>query len=265
MASSLFRSIAMHCVIALSTALCVGQAPTEPAATVDVKSFAYDVVSVKPDHSNGPNSGSWRSTKNGFSANVPVRSLIMSAYDVLMENQISGLPGWGNTDQFDVEAKMDADTMAAFEKLSKNDQGKQYSAMFQKLLADRFNLKVREETKELPVYALTIAKGGPKLKVSAKDSGYSMGAGSLKGTNIPMELLALNLSGQVGRLIVDKTGLTGKYDVDLKWTMDDDPGAGNSGPSLFTALQEELGLKLDSIKAPVKIIVIEHIEKPSEN
>src|SRR5665213_1449360 len=228
MASSLFRSVAAHSVIALSTALCVGQAPTGPTAAVDVKSLSYEVASVKPDHSKELGTW-WRTTSDGFSANVAVLSLIKSAYGIVMDDQISGLPGWADTDQFDVEAKMDADTMAAIGKLSKDERAKQRQLMLQAVLAERFNLKVHEETREPRVYALTVAKGGPKFKESSKSGiSYSMGMGTLKGSGIEMASLGFSLSGRVGRLIVDKTGLTGKYDIDLKWAMDDDPGAGDS-------------------------------------
>ena len=240
---------------------------TPDSHEADVHPLAYDVVSVKPDHSNGPYSSWWRTSPDGMSANVPVRGLIMSAYHLVMTDQISGLPEWAESTQFDVEAKMDADTMAAYNKLSKEERWKQSDLMLQAILAERFNLKIHHELKQLPVYQLVIAKGGPKLKKSPSDapSGYSVYSGRLNGQGIEISSLTYTLSGTVGRLIVDKTGLAGKYDIDLKWSMDDAPAASDPAPSIFTALQEELGLKLESTKAPVDTIVVEHLDKPSEN
>lgn len=229
--------------------------------------LAYDVVSVRPDHSKGPYSSWWRGNPDGISANVDVQSLIMSAYNLVMTDQISGLPGWAESTQFVVEAKMDADTMAVYNKLSKEQRRKQSGLMLQAILAERFNLKIHHELKQLPVYQLVVAKGGPKLKESPADtsSGYSMSSGRLSGHGIAIESLIYSLSGVVGRLIVDKTGLAGKYDITLNWSMEDAPASSDPGPSIFTALQEELGLKLESTKAPVDTIVVEHLDKPSEN
>jgi uncharacterized protein (TIGR03435 family) len=170
--------------------------------------------------------------------------------------------------------------------------------MVQALLADRFKLKVSHQTKELPVYALVVAKGGPKLTetqvppptpdgTAAPNRGFRGirmgGPGQLTGTNIDMGLLADLLSGQreLGRLVIDQTGLKGNYDWTLKWTPDrSDPmfkapdggqpsgdalPADSSGPSLFTALEEQLGLKLEARKGPVETLVIDSIEKSSEN
>jgi len=170
--------------------------------------------------------------------------------------------------------------------------------MLQALLADRFNLKVSHQTKDLPVYALVVAKSGPKLTptevpppaadgASAPTKGFRgirmMGPGQLSATNINIELLADILSGQpeLGRLVIDETGLKGNYDWTLKWTPDqsaqmskgaedahataDAPPLDSSGPSIFTALEEQLGLKLEAKKGPVETLVIESIEKASEN
>ena len=163
--------------------------------------------------------------------------------------------------------------------------------MIQSLLAERFKLKVSHETKDLPVYALLVAKNGSKLQEAKPGETYPNGghpgfgtidAGQLKGEGIPISAargmsLVFLLSDQLARPVLDQTGLNGKYDIELKWTPDQSPGAialgpegGNSasdssGPTIFTALQEQLGLKLAPTKGPVKIIVIDHIEKPSEN
>jgi len=128
-------------------------------------------------------------------------------------------------------------------------------------------LKYHIEKRELPVYELAIAKHGPKMKMSAPgESGSSMmSPGKLTAHQFLAISLAGTLSGVVGRVVIDKTGLTGVYDVDLTWAWHDEPGSGDNGPSIFTALQEQLGLKLEPAKAPIDVVVIDHIERPSEN
>jgi uncharacterized protein (TIGR03435 family) len=172
--------------------------------------------------------------------------------------------------------------------------------MIQSLLADRFKLRVSHETKELPVYALVVAKNGPKCQEAKPGDTYpngikgfdgrAQGAGSFRAGNghltlqgYPISFLSLLLAERLDRTVLDQTGLKGKYDIALKWTPDENlaatpsgPAGGNpgadaaaqpdsSGPSIFTAIQEQLGLKLESTKGPVEIIVIDHIERPSEN
>ena len=138
------------------------------------------------------------------------------------------------------------------------------------MLANRFNLKVHNESRVLPVYALVVAKGGFKLKQShapaANLSGMMMDRGMIhiRGGPIGARFI-VGLSNTTGRIVIDKTGLTGYYDIDLKWTPDEDLAAGVLGPSLLTALEEQLGLKLVSEKAPIDVIVVDHIETPSPN
>jgi uncharacterized protein (TIGR03435 family) len=162
--------------------------------------------------------------------------------------------------------------------------------MLQALLADRFKLTIHRETKDLPAYALVIAKNGPKLQ-EAKPGTYPedgkghagrilMDPGQLTGQGLPIATLAEFLSEWLGRTVLDQTGLKGNYDFTLKWTPE--PGQGmmlrgpegsNPGPEggpptdspAITAIQEELGLKVESTKAPVEVLVIDHVEKPSEN
>ena len=135
------------------------------------------------------------------------------------------------------------------------------------ILEDRFALKYHIEKRELPLYDLVIAKHGPKIKESTPGGNFTngMSPGKLSMHAYPMSALAASLSGAVGRLIIDKTGLTGQYDIDLTWAWRDDPGSGDTGPSIFTAIQEQLGLKLEPAKAPIDVVVIDHIERPSEN
>jgi uncharacterized protein (TIGR03435 family) len=151
--------------------------------------------------------------------------------------------------------------------------------MVQALLAERFKLVDHEETRELPIYALVTAKGGPKLQ-DAKSNGLTIDSWNSKievrGGNNTIELLAEELAKKVGRVVMDKTGIQGRYDITLTWTQDDVVSSGfggtagsapaaDSGPSIFAALQEQLGLKLESQKGPVQVLVIDSIDMPSAN
>ena len=267
---------------------------------------AFEVASIKPDKS-GSGQVMFRMAPGGrfVANNITVKLLIEQAYG-LKDSQISGGPSWINSDRYDIEAKPDESSVDKMQKLSQDERTKQLEAMMQSLLADRFKLTLRHETKELPIYVLSVAKNGPKLQ-QAKDTPlppelpnpegpngpaprgprFMMSdRGELTVNDAPVSMLADMLSRQLGRLVVDKTGLKGKFDFTLKWTPDENQtqafmgaaGAGDprppsdaapppsaSGPSLFTALQEQLGLKLESQKGPVETLVIDNVEKPSEN
>jgi uncharacterized protein (TIGR03435 family) len=244
-------------------------AQTAPTPQADTKTFTYEAVAIHP--SKMANGMVWNYTDDSFTATgTTVRSLLINAYNLIIDDQIEGLPGWANTDRFDIQGKMDTETMEALKKLDREAKGHQRSLMLQAMLADRFNLKIHHDTKDLPIYALVVAKGGSKLKEAAADAngGYSMGFGGkeefLKGHGVELESLAYSLSSNVGRIILNKTGLSGKYEIDLKWSPQENPSE-DDGPSIFTALQEQLGLKLEPIKAPVESIVIEHVDRPTEN
>ena len=188
-----------------------------------------------------------------------------------------GGPKWLDSERFDIEAKVDGPAAEQMRTLSREQRKLQMQAMFQQLLADRFKLSVHWETRELPVYALVVAKSGPKLTAATKpDSGTSSSNGQFMARGMTLaeisQSLTQELARELGRVIIDKTGIAGRYDVTLKWTPDADgasPDKGtedtSSGPSIFTALQEQLGLKLESTKGPVQVLVIDHIEMPSEN
>jgi uncharacterized protein (TIGR03435 family) len=265
-------------------------------AVSGTKAPTYDVVSIKPNKSG---SGGMRIQMSGdrySSEGVSVRTLIQYAYNIKVGNQIfgvpmsmiSGVPGSMEGARFDIEAKMDEDAVAALKKLPPEEADAQRRSMMRAMLADRFKLVAHRESKELPMYSLVIAKGGFKLKDADPNNTYPngikgpdgvshagmmmVGNGRLTAQAIPMSNLAANLTGQLGRIVVDKTGLTGKYDVTLQWAPDDNRGAApdagstaDAGPSIFTALQEQLGLRLDATKGPVDMIVVDHVEMPSEN
>lgn len=236
--------------------------------------LAYEVVSIKPSMAGNDNS-SWQGLPDGFRiTNMPLRSLVYSAYDIIMKSQVTGLPGWAETDRYDIEAKVDADTADAWKKLSFKERDNLEQPMMQSLLADRCRFRAHRETKDLPVYDFVIAKGRSKMKkASADEEGFYTWNGSSSGYTITahatsIDSLADSLSGTVGRVIIDKTGLGDKkFDFELKWTPDSQRAADAAeiGPSIFTALEEQLGLKLVPSKGPVQTLVIDHMERPSAN
>lgn len=260
---------------------------SQPAAA---SAPSFEVASIKPKTSDDGNVRVMFAP-DGFTANgVTTKFLVGFAYN-LKDFQISGGPGWVDSEKYDINAKMDEATIEALKKLPPEQAQEQRRLMLQSLLAERFSLKVSQSSKDLPIYALVVVKSGSRLSpVADSKSGSAdspgpkslmrMAPGGLTATGIPISLLVDRLSREVGRKVVDKTGLTGAYDFTLQWTPDrpvqgfapaEDkqgpaaPAPDSSGPSIFTALQEQLGLKLESQKGPVETLVIESIEKPSEN
>ena len=203
---------------------------------------------------------------------VSVRGLVENAYGV-RAFQVVGGPGWIDTEAFDIEARPPIDS-AAGDPASLSREQRKVGERLRSLLADRFGLIVHSETTELPVYDLVAAKGGPKLKESAGRTPFIRGGrGSIVGQSVGVRLLVVNLSNVLDRLVVDKTGLTGSYDFELKWT----PDVGSAGadgplpasdadvPSLFTAVSDQLGLRLESARGPVQVWVIDGVERPTVN
>jgi uncharacterized protein (TIGR03435 family) len=199
-----------------------------------------------------------------------VRELIAQAYEINSSYQLAGVPSWASEEPFDLEARLDDDAAAAYRKLSDRERREQAAPMLRSMLADRFRLKIHHETRELPVYALVVAKSGFKLKqAQGAENLYGMstnwGLISIRGGPIGARFI-VGLSNFVGRIVVDRTGLTGYYDITLKWTPEGSQTSDtNAPPDLFTALEEQLGLKLVSTKAPVDVIVVDHVEQPTEN
>lgn len=201
--------------------------------------------------------------------NVPLNMLLKFAFNV-PESQISGIPSALGAQKFDIEARANPTIDAQLSKLD-SDQGRmQKQLMIQALLSDRFKLTWHNETRQLPVFNLVAIKSGSKLPES-KSSGRTFNTrhGQLDDQGITTAALADQLAIELGRPVIDKTALNGRYDIALKWTPDDGgtptPDSPDSAPSLFTAIQEQLGLKLESTKGPVQVLVIDHIEEPSPN
>lgn len=251
----------------------------------------FEVASIKPNKS-GDMRMMFRSASGGrFTAsNIPLQSLITIAYRI-KDFQLSGAPPWLMSERYDIEAKAEG-----------NPGGDAMLPMLQGLVEDRLQFKFHRESKDLPVYALVVAKPGklhpaegecgpppsgpppppePGKMPTPFCGGLMMFPGHLSGQKVAIDQLLETLSRFTGRNVLDKTNLTGKYDIDLQYTPEQGqfqappggappgmpplPPIDPNGPSLFTALQEQLGLKLESQKAPVEIIVIDHIERPSEN
>lgn len=227
-------------------------AQQQPAARVE-----FEVVSVKPgDPANG---GGGMTVGPGRleMRNTTLKNLLRYAYH-LNEFQLEGGPKWMDSAKFDIDARLPAGALAG-----------QAPLMMRATLADRFSLVVHLATRTRSEYALVVARGGPKLQ-TARDNefqGYSGGPRMIRGTSQPMSGLAQALVNAVGAPVIDQTGLKGQYDLKLDFApFSVTPAAEDDNlPSIFTALQEQLGLKLDPIKGPVEVLVIDHAEMPSAN
>ncbi len=245
---------------------------------------SFEVASIKPDpdptHRGGHSIHIHQDYGFYTASGVTAKYLIQDAYNLISDDQLSGGPDWISSDPYAIEAKIEPPLAA---KSTLRERQAEIRLMIQSLLADRFKLKISHRSKQLPVFDLVIAKGGPKVEPSAGNAKGRSYDGDSEGLveheqvrNEPIEALISDLSGQPelnGRLVIDKTGLTGSYSFNWKWTRQTDnidpSTSANTGssdaPSLWTALQEELGLRLESAKAPIDTIVVDHIEQPTPN
>jgi uncharacterized protein (TIGR03435 family) len=259
------------------------QSATEGPA---VPKLAFEVVSIRRNTSGTREMTrqSASNTDNITMTNVPLALVVLYAYWINDPNMVAGLPDWAWSERYDVVAKVAPSDLPAYHALDKT----QRPAMLQSVLAERFRLQTHHEIKDRPVYALVIAKGGSKLKEAqpgeahpnadkANPNGMSHGStifatgpGQITGEAATMRDLALTLSDRgeqsLGRPVIDKTGLTGKYDFTLQLppTISGDD-AQQSVAALFTAVQEQLGLKLQPATSSTDYLVIDHIERPSAN
>jgi len=260
-------------VVVLYIVASASLAAQQPAAAT------FEVVSVKRHTSDDTRVRMVAQPGGGFvAANVPLRHVIRVAFQ-LQDNQIVGGPGWIDTDRFDIEAK--ASTASAV-------PGVELLQRLQSLLADRFKLTTHRETRELPVFALQRVRGDgslgsgmrpttcPDLEVDftqpkpCANIGYSTGFLTLRGA--PMAPFTQELARYMDRMVIDRTGLDGRYDIELKWSPEQQqlgaapvPPAPQDRPAIFTALQEQLGLRLESTRAPVEVLVIDSVEPPTPN
>ena len=265
---------------------------------------SFEVASIKPSDP-GQRGGMIQNRPGGrmVIAGMPLRALMTFAYGV-QDFQISGGPDWMRMNFWDIEARAEEGSVPPPAGPPDPNTPNPMALRLQSLLEDRFQLKIHRETRDLPIYELSIAKGGLKMKLSDDQAPYQppergapppppiqpggamprfslrMGRGSMDAVAMGIPNIVQSFSSQLGRTVIDKTGLKGLYDIKLRWTPDNaalgggpaGPGGPEAappidpnGPSIFTAIQEQLGLKLDSTKGPVEVLVIDNVQKPTEN
>lgn len=256
-----------------ATAWAIPEPPPQiPAMPADAKP-EFEVATIKPSQPDQQGSGFRVRGREFSTVNTSLSSLLTFAYG-LHPKQIVGAPAWVDSDKFDIAAHPD---------LPGRPDDKQWKSMLQQLLADRFELKFHHEQRELAVYALVVTEKGSKLTKSQGDPNglpgmFFRGLGNLPATNATMQDFAgLLQSAVLDRPVVDQTGLTGRWDFTLNWTPDESQFVSlgikvpppsdkpDAPPGLFQAIQEQLGLKLNAVKTPVDVLVIDHVEKPSAN
>jgi uncharacterized protein (TIGR03435 family) len=223
------------------------------------KRAEFEVASVKPTATEGFFTMDFLPGGGISTRNMTVHNLLRNAYG-LQDYQIAGGPGWIDSTGFDIEAKAGAGAGEV--------PREQVLKMIQALLADRFQLALHRETRQLPIYALVVGKTGPRLRAADSSvGGTKMMMGQLIVKKMSMTTLANLLAFDLKRPVRDDTALKGDFAFTLEWTLglgESDAGP-SSRPSLFTAVQEQLGLKLESAKGPVEVVIIDSVEKPSEN
>jgi uncharacterized protein (TIGR03435 family) len=219
---------------------------------------SFEAVSIKPNNLGGGHSHS-HSSPGRLEASMTTKTLIENAFGV-KEFQIAGDPAWLDQANYDIVAKTPTPLQLTKQNLE---------PYLQSLLAERYNFKFHTESKKFAGYALMTAKAGPKLKPhtgsegGGTDSNGNREKVTMTGTNITMPGFADYLSRQMDQIVVDESGLKGSYDIAFEWSQDDGPQA--TAPTVFTALQQQLGLRLQAKKVPMEVIVIDNVDKPSEN
>jgi bla regulator protein blaR1 len=274
MTGNLSRRALVQCSIAICAWAAGLGAPAQTAG--NSAEPVFDVATIRPSMP-GAGGATYSFTADGGIkvANGTLKGMMEMAYDV-RDFQIVGGPGWTDSESFDVVAKNT--TVEADSATGNSGSGIQQARLrLRALLGERFRLLIRQESKDLPEYVLTVARNGPKIKANQStgpNAGINAACGQMTATHATMANLAYKLSRALDRPVLDQTALTGNYDFVLSWTPETGPcatsdsaPAANSpaGPSLFTAIQEQLGLKLESAKGPVDVLVIDRAERPSAN
>lgn len=228
----------------------------------------FALASVHPNHS-GTDVFGLRFTPDGVHIeNASLLVILRGAYGMFnsLDDKFIGVPAWAKTKRFNVDAKVDPADLDAFRKLDFSHR----QQMVRALLVDRCHLQAHTETRDQPVYVLSMARSGPKLTPAKPNDDpkaifTASGPGKITASQAVIPQLVSQLTQALGRTVEDRTGLTGKYDFALTWTPEDQGCDSPAGPSLFTALQEQLGLKLSPAKASVPVLVIDRLEHPSQN
>jgi len=238
----------------------------------------YATVSIKPDKSGLH----WQTVTVGPGEltvkNETVPMMIQHAYQ-LEPDQIHGGPDWLNTDRYDVQAKVDNSALEILKNLGREHADLEQRQMMQALLADRFKLVIHRDTKAVLVYDLVLAENGPKMQQSLPGDAEAQGRviqvskGHISGREVPIATLASLLSEQLGRSVIDKTGLANHYDVALQWPVsvegqqetENSSAAESYREMILTAVADQLGLKLEPHEVPMENLVIDHVERPTQN
>jgi len=262
--------LAAAALVVVAIPVMIGVVRAQAPAPADTPKF--DVAVIKPANPDAQNSRLNRGAGGSLQVeNVDLKHLMSFVYDV-RDFQITGGPGWVGSARWDINAKPDRPGPADPKTMNDAERRTDMEMMrlrIRSLLEERFQLVVHRDTKELPVYALVQSKAGSKLTPS-KEGEFSnqhmnMNRGRIKAQRVTMQMITNALSQRLGRPVQDETGLQGTFDFTLEWTPDSSAAETAEGVSIFTAIQEQLGLKLESKKAPADVIVIDKVEKPSEN
>jgi uncharacterized protein (TIGR03435 family) len=233
----------------------------------------FEVATIKPSKPDTPGKAFLVRGRRFQTINTTLSEIMSFAYGV-HSKQVVGAPAWADTDKFDIDAQPDGEGAPS---------DKQWKEMVQKLIVERFKLTFHRDKRELSVYVLSVAKTGQKMTKSEGDPNglpglffRQLGALNVRNANMG-DFAGLMQNAVLDRPVVDQTGLTGRFDFTLNWTPDDSQFGGmaaktppstdtaNPPPALYTAIQEQIGLKLDATKAPAEVLVIDHVEKPSDN
>lgn len=258
---------------------------------------AFEVASIKVDSSGGVSGGFLSPDPSHFQAiNVPAKNLVTYAYSI-KDLHVSGGPNWIRSIHYDIEAKVDDAELTKMKGMTRDQARDEIRLMLRSLLAERFNLRLTRSTKDEPEFALVVAKGGPKLTPTAwiapdpdapksamppeKSPHLVIGAGQISAVDQPMSALAdvlMFMPEFGGKLLIDKTGIKGNYDFTVQFSSEEMkqriaaaapglplPPTDDSAPSIFTALEEQLGLRVEPTHGPVDVYTIDHIEQPTEN
>jgi uncharacterized protein (TIGR03435 family) len=247
-------------------------AQSKPAIATAEENPHFEVVAIKPSKPDSQGQGWSGSADRIRIENYTLRRLIRSAYGLKSDSQILGGPDWLDKQSFDISAKIDDAEIAKMAKMDRAAKQRERNQMVQSLLAERFMLKAHLDHKTMPVYALVVVKSGARLtptspETAARGNNISTNNGRMTASAISMDSFAEDLQYQSetgGRMVLNHTGLAGEYDFKLTWAEDsgDSRPADPTLPGLFTALQEQLGLKLQPEKGEVQVVVIESATRP---
>jgi uncharacterized protein (TIGR03435 family) len=237
-----------------------------------VAAHSYASVSIRPDKSGLQERTIHLAPGELKVTNETLQMLIRHAYQVEAD-QIHGGPDWLTSERFDIRAKVDKSVVENLQSLAPEQADLEQRRMMQVLLADRFKLAAHRDTRSVPTYDLVLAENGPRLQPSmpgdaAQRRVIEVANGHITGREVPIVTLASLLSDQLGQTVVDKTGLTSHYDVVLQWPASaegqgSDVSSESPNAAISSVLEEQLGLKLEPHQAPLEILIIDHVEKPS--